>query len=51
MATSTSTVSVPAAAGGRSRRSVNTLPLISPSVVLLFLWMIVPLAMTLWFSF
>ena len=27
----------------RSRRSVNTLPLISPSVILLFLWMIVPL--------
>jgi sorbitol/mannitol transport system permease protein len=34
-----------------SRRSVNTLPLIGPSVVVLFLWMIVPLAMTLWFSF
>ncbi len=35
----------------RSRRSVNTLPLSSPAVILLFLWMIVPLAMTLWFSF
>jgi sorbitol/mannitol transport system permease protein len=35
----------------RSRRSVNTLPLIGPSVIVLFLWMIVPLAMTLWFSF
>jgi sorbitol/mannitol transport system permease protein len=35
----------------RSRRSVNTLPLIGPSVGVLFLWMIVPLAMTLWFSF
>jgi sorbitol/mannitol transport system permease protein len=34
-----------------SRRSVNTLPLIGPSVVVLLLWMIVPLVMTLWFSF
>ena len=53
MATSTSTTPIDAAAapGGRSRRSVNTLPLLAPSVVLLFLWMIVPLAMTLWFSF
>jgi sorbitol/mannitol transport system permease protein len=40
-----------ASAGGRGRRSVNTLPLVAPSVVTLFLWMIVPLAMTLWFSF
>lgn len=32
-------------------RRVNTLPLITPSVLVLFLWMIVPLAMTLWFSF
>src|SRR3712207_8229223 len=38
------------ATGRRGRRSVNTLPLIAPSVVILFLWMIVPLAMTLWFS-
>ena len=35
----------------RDRRKVNTFPLVSPSVILLFLWMIVPLAMTLWFSF
>jgi sorbitol/mannitol transport system permease protein len=52
---STTTAAAPApaavAAGGRSRRSVNTLPLIAPSVVVLFLWMIVPLGMTLWFSF
>ena len=34
-----------------SRRRVNTLPLLSPSVFALLLWMIVPLAMTLWFSF
>jgi sorbitol/mannitol transport system permease protein len=40
-----------ASAGGRGRRSVNTLPLVAPSVVTLFLWMIVPLVMTLWFSF
>jgi sorbitol/mannitol transport system permease protein len=50
---STTTVTAPsaAAAGKRSQRSVNTLPLVAPSVTVLFLWMIVPLAMTLWFSF
>ena len=37
--------------GRRSQRSVNTKPLLAPSVILLFLWMIVPLVMTLWFSF
>jgi sorbitol/mannitol transport system permease protein len=52
MATQTSTATAPAvSARRRSRRSVNTLPLLAPSVILLFLWMIVPLAMTLWFSF
>ncbi|MBD2308915.1 sugar ABC transporter permease [Chroococcidiopsis sp. FACHB-1243] len=35
----------------RSRRQTSTLPLVAPSVVVLLLWMIVPLAMTLWFSF
>lgn len=35
----------------KSRRNVNTLPLLAPSVILLLLWMIVPLSMTLWFSF
>ncbi len=39
----------PAAATGRGRR-VNTLPFVAPSVAVLLLWMIVPLAMTLWFS-
>ena len=34
----------------RRRRSVNTVPLIGPSVVVLLLWMVVPLGMTLWFS-
>lgn len=33
------------------RRQVSTLPLVGPSVVVLLLWMIVPLLMTLWFSF
>ena len=49
----TSTVAVGAGSvpGGRRRRDVNTLPLMAPSVVLLLLWMIVPLGMTLWFSF
>lgn len=53
MATSTTTPSAVAPGGTlpRSRRGVNTKPLIGPSVILLFLWMIVPLVMTLWFSF
>ncbi|HKQ79302.1 MAG TPA: sugar ABC transporter permease [Blastocatellia bacterium] len=34
-----------------SDRRVNTLPLLSPAISVLLLWMIVPLAMTLWFSF
>ena len=48
---STSPAAAPAAGGRRGQRNVNTLPLVAPSVVTLFLWMIVPLAMTLWFSF
>jgi len=40
-----------AARGRRRRRDVNTLPLMAPSVIVLLLWMIVPLAMTVWFSF
>jgi sorbitol/mannitol transport system permease protein len=40
-----------AARRGRRRRDVNTLPLMAPSVTVLLLWMIVPLALTLWFSF
>jgi sorbitol/mannitol transport system permease protein len=35
----------------RSRRDVNTMPLLAPSVIILFMWMIVPLVLTLWFSF
>ena len=47
-----STTTVPAvAADGHKARNVSTKPLIAPSVIVLFLWMIVPLAMTLWFSF
>ncbi|HET8671114.1 MAG TPA: sugar ABC transporter permease [Candidatus Saccharimonadales bacterium] len=34
-----------------SKQRVNTLPLLSPSIFVLLLWMIVPLVMTLWFSF
>src|ERR687890_2917351 len=53
---STTTATAPApkarlAAGGRRQRNVNTVPLVAPSVIILFLWMIVPLVMTLWFSF
>jgi sorbitol/mannitol transport system permease protein len=54
MAGTTTTATLPsgsASAGKRSQRNVKTLPLIAPSVIFLFLWMIVPLAMTLWFSF
>jgi sorbitol/mannitol transport system permease protein len=51
MASSTATAAVAETPKGRSRRSVNALPLMAPSVVILFLWMIVPLVMTLWFSF
>ena len=36
--------------GAQGRRR-GTLPLVAPSVGVLLLWMIVPLAMTLWFSF
>jgi sorbitol/mannitol transport system permease protein len=34
----------------RTKRQTSTLPLVAPSVIVLLLWMIVPLAMTLWFS-
>jgi len=33
------------------KRQVSTLPLVAPSVIALLLWMIVPLAMTVWFAF
>jgi len=40
------------AAGARQQdRRTNTLSLVGPAVGVLLLWMIVPLAMTLWFSF
>ena len=35
----------------KSRRTVNTVPLKYPSVIILLLWSVVPLVMTLWFSF
>jgi sorbitol/mannitol transport system permease protein len=35
----------------RHRRDVSTLPLLGPAVIVLLLWMIVPLSMTVWFSF
>ncbi len=31
--------------------NIKTLPLVAPAVLVLLLWMLVPLAMTLWFSF
>ncbi|WP_445633419.1 Sugar ABC transporter permease [Nostoc sp. DSM 114161] len=34
-----------------AKRQASTLPLVAPSVVVLLLWMIVPLVMTIWFSF
>ena len=36
---------------GRSRRGVDTRPLVWPSIAALLVWMIVPLALTLYFSF
>src|SRR4028118_948953 len=35
----------------RNKRQASTLPLVAPSVIALVLWMIVPLVMTVWFSF
>jgi sorbitol/mannitol transport system permease protein len=49
--TTTATAPSVAVSGKRGQRNVKTFPLVAPSVTLLFLWMIVPLAMTLWFSF
>ncbi len=34
----------------RSRRGIDTRPLVWPSIAVLLFWMIVPLALTLWFS-
>lgn len=39
-----------AAVAAKNNRQVDTRPLLWPSVIVLFLWMIVPLAMTLYFS-
>ena len=35
----------------RSRRKIPALALVAPSVILLVLWMVVPLAMAIWYSF
>jgi sorbitol/mannitol transport system permease protein len=43
-------IAAPAGKAARSRK-INGFPLIAPSVGVLLLWMIVPLVMTLWFSF
>jgi len=37
--------------GTKSSRDVTTWPFMAPSVIVLLVWMIVPLAMTVWFSF
>ncbi len=37
--------------GRKSKRTGVTLPLIAPAVVILLIWSIVPLVMTLWYSF
>jgi sorbitol/mannitol transport system permease protein len=49
--TATVATELPTGSRGRSRRAVRTGPLLAPAVGLLLIWMIVPLAMTLWFSF
>ncbi len=58
MSSSRATVAAPSLRRGRIRGAfrgtggaVGTLPLVAPSVLLLLLWSLVPLAMTLWFSF
>ncbi len=45
--------SIPGPSAGRraARRNLRTLPLKLPSVIVLLLWAVVPLVMTLWFSF
>src|SRR3954471_18286843 len=45
------TLDRPAPAKRAGRRTANTLALKAPAVLLLALWSVVPLAMTLWFSF
>ena len=51
MASTSTATATTIAVGASTSRSVNTKPLVAPSVIVLFLWMIVPLVMTLWFSF
>ncbi len=46
----TATHAPPATRRRRARRDVSTAPLLAPAVGLLLAWMVVPLAMTLWFS-
>ena len=41
----------PASAKAEASRKLPTLALVAPSVVVLLLWMIVPLAMAIWFAF
>ena len=41
----------PASAKAETSRKLPTLALVAPSVVVLLLWMIVPLAMAIWFAF
>ena len=49
--TASSDSSRSAAPGRKSRRNPRTLPFLLPSLVVLFLWAVVPLVMTIWFSF
>ena len=35
----------------KSQRKIPTLALVAPSVIVLVLWMVVPLAMAVWYSF
>lgn len=43
--------SQPPPSRSRSHRQGSTLPLVAPSVIVLVLWMVVPLAMAIWFAF
>ena len=50
-AQATATEAASAGKRRRTRRDVNTTPLLAPAVIVLLLWMIVPLGLTVWFSF
>ena len=49
--TSVATQSPPKRSAAKSQRKIPALALVAPSVIVLVLWMVVPLAMAVWYSF